>query len=90
MSGPPPLPQAMAVLDAGGQVRIARSRAYALGLLVLALLVGAGLLAWLVYVVGDGVRRDHDPSLTTSVGSRIEGVGRQRVEMSLRNHTMTA
>ena len=48
----------MAVLDAGGQVRIARSRAYALGLLVLALLVGAGLLAWLVFAVGDGLRRD--------------------------------
>ena len=26
--------------------------------------------------------RDHDPSVTTSVGSRIEGIGRQRVETS--------
>ena len=26
--------------------------------------------------------RDHDPSVTTSIGSRIEGIGRQRVESS--------
>ena len=58
MTRPPPLQQAIAVLDAGGQVRIARSRAYALGLLVLGLLVGAGLLAWLVYAVADGLGRD--------------------------------
>ena len=69
-------------LDAGGHVRVARSPTYLIVVLALGLLVGAGLLAWLVYVVGDGVRRDHDPSLTTSVGSRIEGVGRQRVETS--------
>ena len=58
MSGPPPLHQAIAVLDAGGQVRVARSRGYAIGLLVLGLLVGAGLLAWLVFAVADGLRRD--------------------------------
>ena len=58
MSGPPPLHQAIAVLDAGGQLRVARSRGYAIGLLVLGLLVGAGLLAWLVYAVADGLRRD--------------------------------
>ncbi|MFX4285631.1 hypothetical protein ACQBJO_03615 [Janibacter sp. G349] len=58
MSGPPPLHQAIAVLDAGGQVRVARSRGYAIGLLVLSLLVGAGLLAWLVLAVADGLRRD--------------------------------
>lgn len=58
MSGPPPLHQAIAVLDAGGQVRVARSHGYAIGLLVLALLVGAGLLAWLVFAVADGLRRD--------------------------------
>ena len=58
MSGPPPLHQAIAVLDAGGQVRVARSRGYAMGLLVLGLLVGAGLLAWLVFAVADGLRRD--------------------------------
>ena len=58
MSGPPPLPQAIAVLNAGGQVRVARSRGYAIGLLVLGLLVGAGLRAWLVFAVADGLRRD--------------------------------
>lgn len=58
MTRPPPLQRAVAVLDAGGQVRIARSRAHALGLLVLGLLVGAGLLAWLVHAVADGLRRD--------------------------------
>ena len=58
MSGPPPLHQAIAVLDAGGQLRVARSHGYAIGLLVLALLVGAGLLAWLVFAVADGLRRD--------------------------------
>lgn len=56
MSGPPPLHQAIAVLDAGGQLRVARSHGYAIGLLVLALLVGAGLLAWLVFAVADGLR----------------------------------
>ena len=39
-------------------MRVARSRGYAIGLLVLGLLVGAGLLAWLVFAVADGLRRD--------------------------------